>query len=127
VTLYRHLGCATYHVDTAPAHDVVPDCLLCLVGTGTMQDRERRATEYIFHTCRQQFRTRGVVLGVLVDEIRGRRGATALVNVQLEGIRIGLDQRLHTTRHFVGIFRQVLGVDGEDHLVRGERVRVMLT
>ena len=46
------------------------------------------------------------------------------VDVHLEA-RVGFEQRLVSRCEFVGILRQVVGRDGEEHGIIGERIGVV--
>ncbi|MCY1430771.1 hypothetical protein D9M71_467240 [compost metagenome] len=91
-------------------------------------NRERHAAVGALHgqAVVLQGRVGGVLQGVVVDPLRRRGGAAGRVDVDAEGIRIGLEQLDHSLGQLVLVLLQVGRGDGEQRLVGGERVEAAL-
>ena len=106
----------------APAQDVIPDDLDALLRNreGDADDRAGHTVAALGQLGRGRHR-----LGRIVDALRRRGAAVGRVDVHLVR-RISLEHGLLADRQLGGVLAHVVGRDGEEHLVGGIRVGMVL-
>ncbi len=123
VALYRDFRGAAHDIGTAVAGDMVPQRL-----HAALRNRERHPAIGVGEPVAavQQPGAGGIGEGVVVQPLRRRAGTATGVDRHPEAVRVGLEQRQLARGQVFPVLLQVGLVDGEQRLVRGERVRVVL-